>query len=143
MNYKNMSIMNTFVKKISVAILMLPLCAFVSCDNIGKAKDNIHLSTKSIDVPAEGGYYEVDTEGSFRWDCVRENGKSISKDVYDGKDNIGVKADWLTAEYKLLDVRMGLKITVEPNRTESSRSCYIGIMSGNYQDRVYINQAGR
>ena len=110
MNYKNMSIMNTFVKKISVAILMLPLCAFVSCDNR---------------------------------DCVRENGKSFSKDVYDCKDNIGVKADWLTAEYILLDVRMGLKITVEPNRTESSRSCYIGIMSGNYPDRVYINQAGR
>ena len=131
-------------KVINIGLTVIIVLAAMSCDfarSEGDWDDNIHLSTKSVDLPAEATSTMITTGETGWWvESYGWNGdwsSAVGDDTIE--ENFIIEAEEFTIER-----RNGteIHITLTENPTSDERVLVISLQNGNYFDDVTITQAG-
>ncbi len=108
----------------------------------GKWDDNIHLSSKSMNIPAETTSVLITTQGTSWW----LHGIGLDDDwSFDFSDVDTLEEDFLIEEDEFTIERRNateIHITMRANTTNQDRELTIGLQAGNYFDAITITQAG-
>jgi hypothetical protein len=124
-----------------IFVLIITVISLNSCINsIGKWKDNIHLSTRTLNFSSAGDSAIVRTKGDWWWvSCISVD----STNYYNFKD-INLESDHYTIKDACFTVerrdKNTLFIKVDPNPGPVKRIITVGLEAGDYFDRVTVFQ---
>ena len=129
--------------KVNLAIIFA--VTLFSCSKINQRKDgdwddNIHLSTKTVELKATSDSVAIKTEGSWWWvSDISVDSKSyfnfVGVDLQ--ADNYKIKQDCFVVERRDKNT---LFIKVEANPNNDKRIITVGLEAGDYFDRVTVTQ---
>lgn len=132
-------------RNLNVNLVIIFAIILFSCSNVNQRKDgdwddNIHLSTKTVELKATSDSVTIKTEGSW-W---RVSDISVDSKSYFGfvgvdlqADNYKIKQDCFVVERRDKNT---LFIKVEANPNNVKRVISVGLEAGDYFDRVTVTQ---
>ncbi|MCG8580684.1 MAG: hypothetical protein MI866_12240 [Bacteroidales bacterium] len=128
----------------SMSLLFLS-CSSDKTEPIGKWKDNIHLSTKSVDLGPNAGSATITTKGENWWiDAIEINDATYqyfnSEEIDMEKESYIIVEDVFTFERKESTTMI---ISLPENTSGEEVQMSIVLQAGNYFDYLSINQAAQ
>ena len=132
------------MKRLLSALLLLSLLS--SCKP-GKWDDVIGLSTKTVEVGAEGAIVNVQSQGGFTLMSLYvsdENGELVRADDNAGRRLDGAEwylsGEWIEVIRVEYEGKVSMEINIAPNDSGKIRKAQICVALGDYADYVYVSQ---
>ncbi|WP_430813158.1 hypothetical protein [Carboxylicivirga sp. RSCT41] len=123
--------------------LLLISCSVEKDEPIGKWKDNIHLSVKSVDLGADASSATITTKGEWWWISAIEINDNIYQ--YYGSEEVDMeKSSYIIEEDAFTFERIEsttMIISLPKNTSGKVIHMSITLQAGNYFDYVNISQA--
>ena len=133
------------MKRLLTALLLLSLLS--SCKP-GKWDDVIGLSTKTVEVGAEGAIVNVQSQGGFTLMSLYvsdENGELVRADDNAGRRLDGAEwylsGEWIEVRHIKEEGKVSMAINISPNDSGKTRKAQICVALGDYADYVYVTQS--
>jgi pectate lyase len=125
--------------------LLILSCSSDKEEPIGKWKDNIHLSTKNIELGPGAESVTITTKGEWWWiDAISFNGTIYQ---YYGSEEIDMETDsYIIIEEAFTFERKNnttMIISLPENSSEQEVKMSITLQAGNYFDYVSVHQAAQ
>lgn len=122
------------------SILVVSLFVFLSCsdDTDGDWDDNIKLSQKTVELPADNSSFLITTEGTGWW----INGVSFNGNIDHEVSENASGGFLIESDEFIVDRRAEKEIYIQlsENTTGTVRTLVVGLENGNYFDGISVTQ---